>query len=66
MDTHLQLSQQLVDTAMQLGDHHTKSETVHQALEHYVRELEEQRLMHQIGFASPEPVFDHAHHLKHG
>lgn len=59
MATNLQIEDKLIDKAVKLGRHKTKKAAVTQALEDYVRRLEQEKITALFGSVVYEPEYDY-------
>lgn len=59
MATNLDIDQELLEKARQLGGHRTKKATVVEALEEYVRRREQIRLLELFGTIDYDPDYDY-------
>jgi hypothetical protein len=59
MATNLQLDDELIAKAVELGGHRTKKSAVTQALLEYVRHLEQQRIVSLFGKVDFDPEYDY-------
>jgi Arc/MetJ family transcription regulator len=59
MATNLQIDDKLITRAVKLGQHRTKKAAVTQALQDYIRHLEQQDILALFGTVGYAPDFDH-------
>ena len=59
MATNLQLDDELIEKAVQLGVHKTKREAVTKALEEYVGHLERLEIVNHFGTFDFDPTYDY-------
>jgi len=57
--TNLQLNDKLIEKAVKLGKHKTKKEAVTQALEDYIRHLEQEKIVALFGGVDYEKDYDY-------
>ncbi len=59
MATNLQIDDKLITRAVKLGQHRTKKAAVTQALQDYIRHLEQQDILALFGTVNYTPDFDY-------
>lgn len=59
MATNLQIDDQLILKAVQLGSHKTKKDAVTQALIEYIQHLEQERILSLFGTVDYDPDYDY-------
>lgn len=59
MATNLQIDDQLITRAVELGRHRTKKAAVTQALTDYIRHLEQEKILSLFGSMDYDPEYDH-------
>jgi len=59
MATNLQLDDELIDRAVELGGHRTKKAAVTQALIDYVRHREQEKILSLFGTVDYDPGYDY-------
>jgi len=59
MATNLQIDDKLITRAVKLGQHRTKKAAVTQALQDYIRHLEQQDILALFGTVNYKPDFDY-------
>ncbi|MBS3780794.1 MAG: type II toxin-antitoxin system VapB family antitoxin [Desulfovermiculus sp.] len=59
MATNLQIDDQLITRAVELGRHRTKKAAVTQALTDYIRHLEQEKVLSLFGSMDYDPEYDH-------
>lgn len=59
MATNLQLDDQLIKQAVELGRHRTKKAAVTQALADYIRHLKQERILDLFGKIDFDPSYDY-------
>ncbi len=59
MATNLQIDDQLITRAVELGRHRTKKAAVTQALTDYIRHLEQEKILSLFGSMEYDPEYDH-------
>lgn len=59
MATNLQIDDELIKRAVDLGGHRTKKAAVTQALTEYVRHLDQEKILSLFGTVDYDPHYDH-------
>ena len=59
MATNLQIEDSLITKAARLGGHHTKKAAVTQALNEYIRHLEQENILSLFGSVNFDPAYDY-------
>jgi Arc/MetJ family transcription regulator len=59
MPTNLDLDDQLIEEARQLGHHRTKKAAVTEALEEYVRRRRQREVVAEFGTVEYDPAYDY-------
>ncbi|MFH2042947.1 MAG: type II toxin-antitoxin system VapB family antitoxin [Acidobacteriota bacterium] len=59
MATNLQLDDEMINKAVNLGKHKSKKEAVNQALKTYVQSLEQEKVLSLFGTVEYDPDYDY-------
>ncbi len=59
MATNIELDEELLSKAMELGHIRTKKDAVHQALKEFVQRREQVRILELFGTVEPDPTHDY-------
>jgi Arc/MetJ family transcription regulator len=59
MATNLQLDDEMINKAVNLGKHKSKKEAVNQALKTYVQSLEQEKILSLFGTVEYDPDYDY-------
>ncbi len=59
MATNLQIDDRLITKAVKLGGHRTKKAAVTRALEEYIRQLEQEKILSLFGSVDFDPRYDY-------